>query len=178
MFDLRNNLFTLCANHVANENLFFSTSHFPFLLFLCLTVSLNSFILAFTESVRQNKQTITHTKKNAVKQHTKITGFTFSYLSPMMSFFNKSPSFSSKLFCFCFLRFYPKENKKENNSEKKKRNFSVEWLRWRKVKDIVGNSVGSSNQGKKTVVCGNYKSQLRFIWWFWSVKSYASLYFC
>jgi|DeetaT_18_FD_contig_111_36961_length_960_multi_4_in_0_out_0_1 hypothetical protein len=66
MFDLRSNLFTLCANHVANENLFFSTSHFPF--FLSVSLFLYSFILAFTESVRQNKQTIT---KNAVKQHKK-----------------------------------------------------------------------------------------------------------
>merc|ERR1712226_1569610 len=99
-----------CANHVANENLFFSTSHFPF--FLSVSLFLYSFILAFTESVRQNKQTIT---KNAVKQHKKD--------SPLMSFFKKFLSFSSKLFCFCFLRFFRKKTKKKITALEKKTEF-------------------------------------------------------
>jgi len=66
MFDLRSNLFTLCANHVANENLFFSTSHFPF--FLSVSLFLYSFILAFTESVRQNKQTITKKRSKTTQK--------------------------------------------------------------------------------------------------------------
>jgi len=118
MFDLRSNLFTLCANHVANENLFFSTSHFPF--FLSVSLFLYSFILAFTESVRQNKQT----KKYAVKQHTKITDFTFSYQPPLMSFFQSSSLFPQCCFVFAFfVFFFAKENNKENNSVRKKTEF-------------------------------------------------------
>merc|ERR1712243_363708 len=101
MFDLRNNLFTFCANHVANETLFFSTSHFPFFS-LSPSLFLYSFILAFTESVRQNKQT----KKYAVKQHKKITDFTFSYQPPLMSFFQSSSLFPQCCFVFAFFVFF------------------------------------------------------------------------
>merc|ERR1711931_350835 len=117
------NLFTLCANHVANENLFFSTSHFTFL-FLSHCFSL-FFHLGFHRKCPAEQTNDNPQKKNAVKQHTKITGFTFSYLWPLMSFFDKFPSFSSKLFCFCFLRFFPKENIKENNSVRKKKTFQL-----------------------------------------------------
>merc|ERR1711872_923803 len=98
MFDLRNNFFTFCANHVANETLFFSTSHFPFFS-LFPSLFLYSFILAFTESVRQNKQT----KKYAVKQHKKITALTFSYQPPFMSFFQSSSLFPQCCFFFFLL---------------------------------------------------------------------------
>jgi len=173
MFDLRNNLFTFCANHVANETLFFSTSHFPFFS-LFPSLFLYSFILAFTESVRQNKQT----KKYAVKQHKKITDFTFSYQPPLMSFFQSSSLFPQCCFVFAFFVFFlRKKTIKRITVLEKKRNFSVEWLRWRRVKVMVGNYVGSSNQEKNRCLW-ELQKPICALWWFWSVKSYASLYFC
>jgi len=136
MFDLRNNLFTLCANHVANENLFFSTSHFPFLLFLCLTVSLFFHLGFHRKCPAEQTNDNTHKKKRSKTTHKKLPALLF------LIFGHWCPSLlNSSLFlqsCFAFVFFVcPKENKKENNSDRKKNGIfqlndsdGEEWRLW------------------------------------------------
>jgi len=113
MFVLCNNsLFYIIANHVANDNLFSSTSHLVSLLFSSSLPSISA-SLSFkkTQSVQQNTISHTHLQKNKHKWTTLTRDF--RGLSPEVIRFQGHVIYFP-LFIFFFLDNF-KENKRQGN---------------------------------------------------------------
>merc|ERR1712142_1319474 len=121
-------LFTyfIIANHVANDNLFSSTSHL-LSLFVFTSLILSSPLLSpsFTESVRQNTNKTRSKTKNTTRREQNIHRY-LRFLSPE-SFEEKVASIH---FCFVFFTFLIFPKKTKTDSREKSRLFSSDGI-WR-----------------------------------------------